>query len=126
MSFKSSRRTGVLLSLAMLRVAVAKVVAFVHKHDIGIVYLAAIEFVTSQHLLGDDMGGNACAEQFVAPHLLQGGWTDDQGLVALVIGVILKQFLADPGFAKAHAIGNHDAIVTRQDFARLLHGILLE
>src|SRR5205814_8386024 len=63
--------------LVALGVAVAKVVAFVHEQDIRVQYVAAIEFIASQALLGDDVSSNAGAEQFVAPHCLQGGGADD-------------------------------------------------
>ena len=42
-----------------------------------------------------------------------------------MIGEVFEQFLADPGLAEAHAIGNHHTIVARQDFARFLDSVLL-
>ncbi len=107
-------------------VAIAEVVAFVHQQDIGVLHISTIEFVATQAFLGDDACGDSGAEQFVVPHLLQGGGADDQRLVALVISEVFQQFLADPGFAEAHAVGDHHAVVSRQDFARLLDGVLLE
>ena len=43
-----------------------------------------------------------------------------------MVGVIFEEFLADPGLAKAHAIGDHDAIVAGQDLASLFHRVLLK
>src|SRR5258708_25247120 len=112
--------------LVALGIAIAEVVAFIHEQDIGVQYVTAIELVASQDFLGDNACGNASAEQFVVPHLLQGCGADDNGFVALVIGEIFEQFLADPGFAETDAISNHDTVVTRQDFAGLLHSVFLE
>ena len=43
-----------------------------------------------------------------------------------MVGKVLQQLLADPRLAQSHRIGDQHAVVTGQDAAGLLDGIVLE
>ena len=43
-----------------------------------------------------------------------------------MVGEVFEQLLTDPGFSEADRVGDHHAVVTCQDLARLLHRVFLE
>ena len=64
--------------------------------------------------------------KFTGPHLAEGCRADDQRLLTQVIGVVLQQFLPDPGLAQAHRVADQNTVVAGQYSAGLLYGVFLE
>ena len=108
-----------------LGVAVPEVVRLINQHNIRISPGRWVELFAAQFFLRQDGSRDRGVRQLVLPDLPQAGRTNDQCLLPEVVGKILQELFANPCFPKTHRIGNHDAIVTSQDFSCLFDRILL-
>jgi len=109
-----------------LRVAVAEVVRLVDEQHVGVAIRPGVELLAPHLLLRQDRHGNVRLAKLVPPHLAQARRADHQRLLPQVVGEVLQQLLADPRLAQANGVGDHHAIVAREDLPRLLDGILLK
>jgi hypothetical protein len=76
-----------------LGAAIAEVVALINEEDIRVLHYANVKFLAAKRFLSNDAGSDGGALQFGFPHTLQSGGADDDGTVALVIGMSSSSFL---------------------------------
>ena len=109
-----------------LGASITEIVGFVYENHIHVSHLTDVEIIDSEALLGDHIRRDGGTMEFVLPHRFQRCRTDHQRLLALVIGIIFQQFLANPCLPQTDGIRHDYTIILCQDTTGFTYRVFLK